>query len=298
MLRPVAVHSRRQAVDAVDVKIQLDHRSGSEIGEETSLCGGEECCKLRERNRFFPTPEVESRTPGTSDIAEATARGRVRRQADFPAPGWLCRGENGGGGLHSELRCGVNSLNQWISYLLLRQSVGLTSEQNCLDWFQRPHGNGSALELDDKHRPLILIQETLFRNSVIRKLAKRKTFAADRSSSESESLPGMPDIVQAVPIGSIPVFPGFAPGNARQDENERGRDTDQLPTPISDGALFYHVGRGTVMIEAIGPADQSLRAKVKFGGVEIAGGRIHAQRVDGSSGRDSLGRANRSGIKH
>ena len=51
------------------------------------------------------------------------------------------------------------------------------------------------------------------------------------------------------------------------------------------------------MIEAIGPTDQSLRAKVKFGGMEIAGRRIHAQRVGGSGGRDSLGRANRSGIK-
>src|ERR1700722_15205563 len=50
VLRPVAVHSRRQAIDAVDVKIQLDHRSGCEIGEE-SLCIGQKCCKLRERNR-------------------------------------------------------------------------------------------------------------------------------------------------------------------------------------------------------------------------------------------------------
>src|SRR3984957_15097744 len=44
VLRPVAVPPRRQAVDAVDVKIQLDERSGSEIGEETSLCGSDESC--------------------------------------------------------------------------------------------------------------------------------------------------------------------------------------------------------------------------------------------------------------
>ena len=89
VLRPVAVNTRLQAVDAVDVKIQLDERSGSEIGEETSLCGCEKSCKLRKRDRFLPTPEVKSRTPVTNDIAEAKTCGEIRRQADFTAPGWL-----------------------------------------------------------------------------------------------------------------------------------------------------------------------------------------------------------------
>ena len=52
------------------------------------------------------------------------------------------------------------------------------------------------------------------------------------------------------------------------------------------------------MIEAIGPIDQASRAEVKFGRMEIAGRGIDAQRVDGSGGRDSLGRANRGGIEH
>src|SRR6266849_9731560 len=52
------------------------------------------------------------------------------------------------------------------------------------------------------------------------------------------------------------------------------------------------------MIKAIGPIDQTSRAEVKFGRVEITGGWIDAQRVDSSGGRDSLGRANRGGIEH
>jgi len=47
------------------------------------------------------------------------------------------------------------------------------------------------------------------------------------------------------------------------------------------------------MIEAIGPIDQTSRAEVKFGRMEITGRRIYAQRVDSSGGRNSLGRANR-----
>src|SRR5437899_13072527 len=52
------------------------------------------------------------------------------------------------------------------------------------------------------------------------------------------------------------------------------------------------------MIEAIGPIDQTSRAEVKFGRMEITGRRIYAQRVDSSGGRDSLGRANRGRIEH
>src|SRR5260370_13679121 len=40
VLRPVALHSPRQAVDTVDVKIQFAHISGSAIGAATSLSAG------------------------------------------------------------------------------------------------------------------------------------------------------------------------------------------------------------------------------------------------------------------
>src|ERR1700691_4548458 len=52
------------------------------------------------------------------------------------------------------------------------------------------------------------------------------------------------------------------------------------------------------MIKAIGPIDQSARAEVKFGRMEITGRRIDAQRVDSSGGRDSFGRANGGGKEH
>ena len=73
-------------------------------------------------------------------------------------------------------------------------------------------------------------------------MAKRKAFASDGSSSKGESLPGMSDVVQAIPICPVPVFPGFAPGNAGQNEDQRGRGVDKFPAKISDGALFCHVG--------------------------------------------------------
>jgi hypothetical protein len=56
---PVAVNTRRQTFDAMDVKIQVDETSCREIGEEALLCGGENGRKLREGARLAPTPEVK-----------------------------------------------------------------------------------------------------------------------------------------------------------------------------------------------------------------------------------------------
>ena len=86
------------------------------------------------------------------------------------------------------------------------------------------------------------MQQTLLRNSVICEMAKRKAFASDSSSSKRERLPGMSDVVQAMPIGTVSVLPGFAPGNTGQNENERGRDVDEFTAKISDGTLFCHMG--------------------------------------------------------
>jgi hypothetical protein len=46
MLRPIAINTRRQAFYAVDVQIQVDETSCSEIGEERLFCAGEESRKL------------------------------------------------------------------------------------------------------------------------------------------------------------------------------------------------------------------------------------------------------------
>ena len=62
VLRPVAVNAGRQLFDAVDVKIQVDETTCSEIGEERPRCSGEESRKLRERDRLALTPEVKSGT--------------------------------------------------------------------------------------------------------------------------------------------------------------------------------------------------------------------------------------------
>ena len=52
----------------------------------------------------------------------------------------------------------------------------------------------------------------------------------------------MANVVQAVAIGPVLVFPGFAPGNAGQNEHQRGGGVDKFPANIADGALFRHVG--------------------------------------------------------
>jgi hypothetical protein len=193
-------------------------------------------------SRRAPTPEVERRTTGANNVAEAGASGDVRRQADFAAAGYPRLANGGDNGFNAMLRSAVNSLNQWIRYLLFRQPVGLTTKQNRLDWIRHPHGNGWAMKSDNQHGPLILTEETPFRHSVIREMAKREAFASYGSSSKGESLPGMADVVQTIPIGPVSVFPSFAPGNAGQNEDQGGRGVDESPAKISDGALFSHVG--------------------------------------------------------
>src|ERR1039458_9286043 len=113
-------------------------------------------------------------------------------------------------------------------------------------------------------------------------MAKRKAFAPDGSSGKGKSLPGMSDVVQAIPICAVPVFPRFAPGDAGQNENKRGRGVDKFLAKFSNGPLFCHVGRRTVMIEAVEPIGEAMGIEVKFSWVQIAGRRINAQCVCGS----------------
>ena len=84
----------------------------SEIGEERLLCGGQESRKLREGDRFTPTPEVKGRTSCTNDVTETVVCGQRRWQADFPAPGYLRLSERGDGRFCAELRGSVNAFDQ------------------------------------------------------------------------------------------------------------------------------------------------------------------------------------------
>src|ERR1022692_4473211 len=143
MLRPIAVNTRRQAFDAVDVKIKVDETCCSEIGDQRLFCAGEE------------------------------SRSR------------------------EELRSSVDSFNQWLRYLLLRQPIGVTTKQYRLDSILHAHGNGWAVKPDDQHGPLILTEVTLSRYLFVRELAKREAFTPHRSSGKGKSLPGMSDVVQA-----------------------------------------------------------------------------------------------------
>src|SRR6266481_383843 len=149
MLRPEAINTRLQAFDAMDIKIELDVTMCSEIGEQTLSCGGKESRKLREGDRLAPTLEVKSRTPCTNDVTETVVCRDSRRQADFPAPGYLRLARRGDGGFCAQLCGGMNAFDQRVSFLLLRQSVGPAAKHNCLVGLQLVHRNGWAVKPDD-----------------------------------------------------------------------------------------------------------------------------------------------------
>src|SRR5208283_747788 len=149
MLRPEAIDTRLQAFDAMDVKIKMHVTMCSEIGDETFPCRGQESRKLLEGDRLAPTLEVKSRTPCTNDVTETLVCGDRRRQADFPAPGHLRLARRGDGGFCAELRGSVNAFDQRVSFLLLRQAVGLAAKHNRLVCSQPVHRNGWAVKPDD-----------------------------------------------------------------------------------------------------------------------------------------------------
>ena len=73
---------------------------------------------------------------------------------------------------------------------------------------------------DDEHGPLVVIQVTGFGNRVIGKISDSESLASHCLRGESERLPGVADIVQAITIGAITIFPGFAPGDGGENENQ------------------------------------------------------------------------------
>ena len=52
-----------------------------------------------------------------------------------------------------------------------------------------------ATQLDDEHRPLILVQAAELRDFIVREMTDRKPVASDGSGGEREGLPGVPHVV-------------------------------------------------------------------------------------------------------
>src|ERR1700739_4376561 len=129
-------------------------------------------------------------------------------------------------------------------------------------------------------------------------MAASEGIATDGTGGKGEGLPGVAEVVETVAIGAVAVFPGFAPSNGRKNENERDGGGKHLRGKIANGALFGHVGGGAVVIETVGPIDESKGAEMKFGGVEVARRGIDAKSVSVACGGYALGGANRGRIKH
>jgi hypothetical protein len=100
----------------------------------------------------------------------------------------------------------------------------------------------------------------------------------------------MADVMEAIPVGAVEIFPGFAPGNGGEDENQR-RIQAEGGDEISGAALLHGVRRGPIVEEA------AAGGKVKFRGMEIARGGVHAQGVAIAGGFHLPGGADGRGIE-
>src|SRR5580658_9098109 len=121
-----------------------------------------------------------------------------------------------------------------------------------------------------------------------------KAVASNSTGGERERLPGVPHVVQAISIGSIAVLPRLTPRYGGEDKYEATRRSASRRHRFdrADRALFRHVRRRTIMIQSIRPLLQAAREEMKFGRMQIPGGRIHTQRILVSSRWHSLRRTN------
>src|SRR4029077_14223065 len=91
----------------------------------------------------------------------------------------------------AKLRGCVDAVNQWIGCVFVRKPVGAPFEPNGLADVWVAQRNGTLVQPDDQHRPLILVQATELGDFVIREMAGGEAIASDRSRGERQRLPGM-----------------------------------------------------------------------------------------------------------
>jgi hypothetical protein len=152
------------------------------------------------------------------------------------------------------LFCGeVDAVNQWLSNRLLRKQIRLPAEPHGLAGVCFAHWNGLAVQADHQHWPFILVRATQLVDFIVHETSDRESIASDSPSGKSKRLPGVPYVVQAVPICPLTVLPCLAPHNTRQNEHNWRRAAGQPHFKRTAPALLRHVPRWIVMIQPIGP---------------------------------------------
>jgi hypothetical protein len=89
----------------------------------------------------------------------------------------------------------MNFVHSRMRHSLRRDPVGVPAIPNVLAGVWPAHWNGSATQLNDEHRPFILVQPAELRHFIIREKTCGKALASDGSGGQGESLPGVPDVV-------------------------------------------------------------------------------------------------------
>ena len=163
----------------------------------------------------------------------------------------------------------------------------------------RPDGNGWAAKPDDQHGPLVRNRgDTIPPRGRLRN-GQAQSFRI-RSIEQQAREPARH--VRCRASNTETRGRGISRLRATQCWSERRQSAPKCATsfpqksPMARSSAMWR--RGAVMIETVRPIDETTRAEVKFRRVEIAGRRIHAQRVGSPDGRGSLGRADRSRIEH
>src|ERR1035437_417330 len=142
----------------------------------------------------------------------------------------------------------VNPVNPLVSDLFCRELIRVAAVPNGLARIRPARWNGPATQLDKEHGSLILLQATEPRDFIVREMTDRKAVASNSPGGESERLPGVPYVMQAVSICSITVLPRLPPHNGGQNKHQGRRAGAQLHLNIAPRALFDHVLRGTIMV--------------------------------------------------
>ncbi len=89
----------------------------------------------------------------------------------------------------------LNPVNERVGDSFFRELIRVPAVPNGLAGVWFAHWNGLATQLDNEHRPFILVKAAELRDFIVREMTDRKAVASDGSGGEREGLPGVPHVV-------------------------------------------------------------------------------------------------------
>ena len=85
----------------------------------------------------------------------------------------------------------MNPVNPRVNDDFCRELIRLSVIPDRLGCVRFTHWNRPAAQLDNEHRPLVLVQATGLRDFIVREMTDGKAVASDGSGGKRECLPGM-----------------------------------------------------------------------------------------------------------